>query len=258
VRVGNAAVRQLQLDVYGSLMQTASTYASTGGRLDQELGRRLARIADLVCDRWREPDSGIWEVRGGRLHFTQSKMMCWVALDRAVALGEAGQLTGAIDRWRAEMVAIERFIDSRCWSEGKRSYVRAADGDDADAALLLGALFGYRHPRDRRMTATIDAIGRDLGRGRFLDRYRAEDGLEGEEGAFLACSFWYVEALAKAGRRSEAGALMEELVASANDVGLFAEEIDPTTRAFLGNFPQALTHLALIGAALALEEGSPR
>jgi GH15 family glucan-1,4-alpha-glucosidase len=254
IRVGNAAVEQVQLDIYGSLMRTAWVYVTAGGVLDAEVGRRLARIADLVCERWREPDSGIWEVRGERLHFTQSKMLCWVALDRAVALASAGHLDGSIDRWRAEMDAIERFVDARCWSAARGSYTRSADREDLDAAVLLGGLCGYRDPRDPRMRSTIEAVGRGLRRGRYLDRYRADDGLAGDEGAFLACSFWHVEALAATGRIAEAERSMDELVASANDVGLFAEEIDPATGEFLGNVPQGLTHLALIGAALAIEE----
>jgi GH15 family glucan-1,4-alpha-glucosidase len=254
VRAGNAAVDQLQLDIYGSLLRTAWLAAAADVPIDAEIGRRLARTADLVCELWREPDQGIWEVRAEPEHFTQSKMMCWVALDRAIALADRGLLSGASDRWLAERDAIERFVESRCWSEPAQRYVRAADATETDAAVLLGALLGYRDPRHPRMQATIDAIGRDLARGPYLDRYRADDGLTGREGAFLACSFWYVEALARTGRRSEAERLMGELVATSNDVGLFAEEIDPATGDFLGNVPQALTHLALIGAAVALAE----
>jgi GH15 family glucan-1,4-alpha-glucosidase len=252
VRVGNAAIAQLQLDIYGALLQTASIAAARAGRLDRDLAHRLARTADLVCDLWREPDSGIWEVRTEPLHFTQSKMMCWIALDRAIALAEDGRIAASTDRWRRERDAIDRFIASRCWSERSRCYARAAGATDTDAAILLGLLLGYGDPRDPRMIATVDAIGRDLARGPYLDRYRADDGLAGREGAFLACSFWYVEALACIGRRSQAEARMNELVATANDVGLFAEEIEPGSGAFLGNFPQALTHLALIGAAVTL------
>jgi GH15 family glucan-1,4-alpha-glucosidase len=152
------------------------------------------------------------------------------------------------------MQKIESFIESRCWSDACSSYVRSAGSDELDAAVLLGALLGYRDPGDPRMASTIDAIRRDLGRGPFLDRYRGVDGVRGSEGAFLACSFWLVEALARSGRRSEAASLMGELVSAANDVGLYAEEIDPSTAEFLGNFPQALSHLALIGAAAALDD----
>ena len=254
VRVGNAAVDQVQLDIYGDLLQTAWVYASTGRPIEGEIGRRLAKIADLVCDLWELPDAGIWEVRSEPRHFTQSKMMCWVALDRAVGLAERGHLGGRVDRWRAEKMAIETFIESRCWSEKMQSYTRSAGSDELDTSVLLGALHGYREPTHTRMTGTIDAIGRELGHGPFIYRYSGEDGLAGSEGAFLACSFWFVEALARSGRRSRALSLMADLLSRSNDVGLYAEEIDPRSGDFLGNFPQALTHLALISAAVSLDD----
>lgn len=161
-----------------------------------------------------------------------------------------------MERWIAERDAIEAFVESRCWSDAERSYARAADTDELDAAVLLGALLGYRAPTDPRMMQTIDAIDRALGDGPFVVRYTGDDGLRGAEGAFLACSFWLVEALARSGRAARASALMAELVSQANDVGLYAEEIDPESRELLGNFPQALTHLALIGAAVALEDAA--
>jgi GH15 family glucan-1,4-alpha-glucosidase len=254
VRVGNAAVGQTQLDVYGELLQTAWTYVSAGHQIDDDIGRRLAAIADLVCDLWRRPDAGIWEVRSRERHFTHSKMMCWVALDRAIVLARDGHLRGAVERWASERDAIESFVESRCWSDDARSYTRAADGDDLDAAVLLGYLQGYRAGPDPRMAQTIEAIERELVDGVFVQRYSGEDGLRGDEGAFLACSFWLVEALAKSGQAPRASEMMAEFVSLANDVGLYAEEIHPASREFLGNFPQALTHLALIGAAVALDE----
>jgi len=256
VRVGNAAVDQTQLDIYGDLLQSAWVYASADRPIDPDIARRLAETADFVCDKWRDVDSGIWEVRSEPLHFTQSKMMCWIALDRALRLAGAGHITGDVARWTAERVAIGTFIESRCWSENKKSYVRSADVEELDAALLLGALFGYRDPEDPRMKGTIDAIGRELGNGPLIHRYLGEDGLAGSEAAFLPCSFWFVEALARSGQRSRALAAMGELVSRANDVGLYSEEIDPQGGAFLGNFPQALTHLSLISAALALGDAS--
>jgi GH15 family glucan-1,4-alpha-glucosidase len=258
VRAGNGALDQVQLDIYGSLLQAAWVYVAAGRPIDDEVARRLASAADLVCDIWPEPDSGIWEVRSEPRHFTHSKMMCWVALDRAVRLASQGHIGGSVDRWSTHRQEIDRFIESRCWSDSRSSYVRSAGSSELDASVLLGALLGYRDPGEPRMTSTIDAIRRNLGRGPFLDRYRGIDGVQGSEGAFLACSFWLVEALARAGRRSEAASLMEELVSEANDVGLYAEEIDPVDGEFLGNFPQALSHLALIGAAAALEDESSR
>ena len=253
VRVGNAAAGQLQLDVYGDLLQAAWFYAEAGRPLDADIGRRLAEIADLVCRIWHQPDAGLWEVRSGPKHFTQSKMMCAVALDRAVRLARAGAIPSRhAARWDTESKAVGDFVEKHCWSDERRSYVRHAGADDLDASVLLGVLFAYRDPRDQRLLATVEAIRRDLSHGPFVYRYTGEDGLAGNEGAFLTCSFWLVEALALQGRGAEAEDLMGQLVDLANDVGLFAEEVDPSNGEFLGNLPQGLTHLALIGAALAL------
>jgi GH15 family glucan-1,4-alpha-glucosidase len=255
VRVGNGASGQLQLDVYGDLMQTAWRYSSGGRRIDPDIAKRFEGTADLVCERWDRPDAGLWEVRGEVLHFTQSKMMCVIALDRAVSLAAQGAIPDRhVGRWTATSGEIRRFIDEQCWSDERNSYLRSSAGDDLDASLLLAVLFGYRAPDDPRMISTVDAVRHELGHGPYVYRYSGEDGLEGDEGAFLTCSFWLVEALAMQGRRAEAVALMDELVALGNDVGIYAEEVDPETGAFLGNLPQALTHLALIGAALALDE----
>jgi GH15 family glucan-1,4-alpha-glucosidase len=257
VRVGNAAASQSQLDIYGSLLQTALVYAQAGGRLDRETGRRLAGIADLVCRIWREPDSGIWEVRSEPAHFTQSKMMCWVALDRALRLCDAGHIPRAhASTWQREGLAIREFIETHCWSERLGSYTRHAGSEDLDASLLLGILFGYDASDPSRLTSTVDVLRRELGRGPLLSRYTGEDGLEGAEGAFLCCSFWLVDALARFGRLEEASALMHELIALAGDVGLYAEEIDPHTNELLGNTPQGLVHLALINAAMSISKAS--
>jgi hypothetical protein len=204
------------------------------------------------------PDSGIWEVRSEPLHFTHSKMTCWVALDRAVRLAERGEIPHAhAARWHAQAEAISAFIDERCFSEELGSYVRSAGSRELDASLLLGALMDYPARRDPRMTATIAAIRRELGQGPLLDRYSGEDGLAGGEGAFLCCSFWLVDALARAQRTDEATALMDQLIGLANDVGLYAEEVDQDTGDFLGNLPQGLVHLALINAAVAVSKAPP-
>jgi GH15 family glucan-1,4-alpha-glucosidase len=258
VRVGNGAAEQAQLDIYGDVMQTAWLYADAGYPIDREFGDRLAAVADLVCDLWSQPDSGIWEIRGPVRHHTQSKMMCWVALDRADRLATAGQIPSRnVDRWRSEADSIASFIEARCWSSSKQSYTQAADTEDLDASVLLGAKFGYGDPAGPRFSGTIDAIRRELRRGPFLYRYINDDDLRGEEGTFLCCSFWLAEVLGMAGRRAEAVDLLNQLIAFENDVGLYAEEIDPSTSAFLGNFPQALTHLALISAATSLTRETP-
>jgi GH15 family glucan-1,4-alpha-glucosidase len=253
VRAGNAAAGQRQLDTYGELLQTAWLYAISGHRIDRDIARRLAEVADLVCRIWREPDAGIWEVRSAERHFTQSKMMCWIALDRACELAGRGLIPGRrAERWRREAQAIREFVEGRCISEDTATYVRSAGSDELDASLLLGVLFSYGDPASDRWAATIEALRSELTSGPFVRRYSGEDGLAGSEGAFLACSFWLAESLARIGRLEDAVALMDDLVALANDVGLFAEEIEPATGDFLGNMPQGLSHLALISAALAI------
>jgi GH15 family glucan-1,4-alpha-glucosidase len=251
VRVGNGASTQTQLDVYGEVLQAIGRFADFDRRLDGDHGRRAAEIADFVCGAWMRPDAGIWEVRGEPKHYTQSKMMCAVALDSVCRLHEDGILrSGHIERWRRERERIREFVETRCYSERTKSYVRAVGEEELDASLLLGVLAGYDDPRSERLVATVDAVVRSLRDGPFVLRYRSDDGLRGQEGAFLTCSFWLADAYARQGRLEEAAQLMDELVGIANDVGLYAEEIDPESGAFLGNFPQALTHLALINAAV--------
>ncbi len=258
VNVGNGAAEQLQLDTYGELMQTVSLYARAGNQLDRDVARRFARIADHVCANWRRPDAGIWEVRSDPLHFTQSKMLCAVALDRAADLARHRILPAKnANRWRKEHDAICDFIDGECWSEDKQSYVRFAGADEFDASLLLGVLHDYAGENDERMRMTVDAIARELADGPYVRRYEGDDGLEGTEGAFLACSFWLAEALARTGQGDAASQLMEQLLTVANDVGLYSEEIDPASGEFLGNMPQGLSHLALISAASAIGEKQP-
>jgi GH15 family glucan-1,4-alpha-glucosidase len=257
VRVGNAAAGQTQLDIYADLLQTALIYAQGGGRLDRETGRRLAGIADLVCRIWRWPDSGIWEVRSQPQQFTHSKMMCWVTLDRAVRLSDSGHVPSRhASTWRREMRAIHEFIETRCWSPRLGSYTRHAGGDDLDASLLLGVLLGYGGEDPGRLTATVNALWRDLGHGPLLSRYSGDDGVHGAEGAFLCCSFWLADALARIGRTAQATELMDQLIALANDVGLYAEEFDPHTNELLGNIPQGLVHLALINAAVSIAKAN--
>jgi GH15 family glucan-1,4-alpha-glucosidase len=259
VRVGNDAAAQTQLDVYGDLLQTALIYAEAGGWVDAETGRRLAGMANLVCRIWRQPDSGIWEVRSEAVHFTHSKMMCWVALDRAVRLSDTGHVPARhASRWRREALAIREFIETRCWSQRLGSYTRNAGGEELDASVLLGVLLGYGAEDPGRLAATVTVLQRHLGRGPLVNRYSGEDGLPGAEGAFLCCSFWLADALARVGRAEEATELMQQLIALANDVGLYAEELDPHTNELLGNIPQGLVHLALINAAFSIASASDR
>jgi GH15 family glucan-1,4-alpha-glucosidase len=258
VRVGNSATDQLQVGIYGDLLESAWLYVENGNELEEDEGRRLAETADLLCELWRTKDSGIWEDRDQEQHFTESKLMSWVALDRAYRLAADGHLpAAAVPRWQAEAREIERFVEQETWSESRRSYTRCAGSDELDASGLLAAIVGYEAGGIERVRSTVEAIRSDLGRGPFVWRYRT-DGQLGTEGAFLACSFWLVMALAVTGSRDEAGELMEELLPAANDVGLYSEEIDPESGDLLGNFPQGLTHLALIGAAQAVTTGKAR
>ena len=251
VRVGNDANEQLQLDNYGHLLESASRLRSQAGSLGTEAGRQLASFADLVAARWREPDAGIWEVRDGLRQFVGSKAMSWTALDRAAKLAEEGALPAAnAARWRSEADAAREWIERDGWDEERRTYRRAGGGDELDASLLTLALCAYANADEPRFAATIETLRRELGAGGPL-LYRTERARE-LEGAFLPCSFWLVDALGRAGRADEGHELMGQLVELANDVGLYAEEIDPETGEFLGNFPQALVHLGLVNAAVSL------
>ncbi len=259
VRAGNAALQQVQHDIYGCLFETALLYSNGHRALDTDMGHSLAAIADHVCDIWRGPDAGIWEVRNGLFHFTHSKAMCWVALDRAVRLADRGELPKRHrERWASAAAAIRAYIDEACWSDRLRSYTRMAGEDDVDASLLMLPIVRFDSNSEARLRSTLDAVRSRLQDGDFVYRYRAADGLRGDEGCFLNCSFWLVSALARIGRIDEAAALMERLLSRANDVGLYAEEADPRSGSFLGNFPQALVHLALIDAAVSIRDAAAR
>ena len=259
VRVGNAAAGQSQLDVYGDLLQTAWLYASARGGLDQDIASRLAEIADFVCTVWREPDSGIWEVRSEPSHFIHSKMMCWVALDRAAKLARSGQIPDRnLMTWEREAKLVRAYVEANGWSDAQQSYVQAAGSSELDASLLTAVLLGYGEPGDQRLERRSTRSGRCWGRDRCCTATTSEDGLSGHEGSFLTCSFWLVDALARLGRLDEAAETMEELLALGNDVGLYAEEVEPETGEFLGNFPQGLVHLALVNAAATISEQQRR
>jgi GH15 family glucan-1,4-alpha-glucosidase len=245
---GNNAASQLQLGVFGDLFAIVSLYVENGNVLDAETGRLLAQIADLTCDRWQAKDSGMWELPEAR-HYTTSKLGAWMALTKAVELAEAGQIPGDDARWRSEAERIRSWVSEHCWSADRGAYVWYPGSDQLDASIVLHAISGF--DRGERMSSTLDALRADLGAGPHLHRY---SGADEEEGVFLACSFWMVSALTLCGRVDEARELMDELVGCANDVGLLAEMLDPATGDFLGNLPQALSHLALVNAAITVSE----
>ena len=252
VRVGNAAATQLQLDTYGTLVEGASRFHHATGSLGAARPRELAALADFVAESWRQPDAGIWESRDEPRHYVLSKAMCWTALDRAAGLADAGVLPDR-DGWRVEADRVRAWIEDEGWDEGRETYFCAPGEDTVDASLLSLALCAYSDAAEPRFRATVDRIRAELGRGPYLYRYTGADEIEG---AFLTCSFWLADALARGGRHEEAAELMDELVAAANDVGLYAEELDPASGEFLGNFPQGLVHLALVNAAVSLADGN--
>ncbi len=248
VLAGNRAAEQTQLGTYGDLFDTIWRYCEQGHVLDAYTARLLAGLADQCCDTWRNPDAGLWELTQ-REHYTISKIGCWVALDRASRLADEGQIVDVRSaRWRDEAQHIRRWINANCWSDTKSAYTFFAGTDALDAAVLLAARTGF--DRGNRLTTTITAVREELGAGPLLYRY---SGADLEEGAFVACTFWLVEALALTRQCDEATHLMHQAVELVNDVGLLAEEIDVPSRGLLGNFPQGLSHLALINAAFTLQ-----
>jgi GH15 family glucan-1,4-alpha-glucosidase len=255
VHRGNQAGTQDQWGNYGDLLESVWLAVSRGDVvLDMGTARMLEEMADRVCDLWARPDSGIWEL-GERRHYTISKMACWVTLDRMVRLAELGQLSVRdTRRWQAEAAAIRDWVDERCWSRAKRSYTFYAGTEDLDASVLLAARTGFLAPDDPRLGQTIDAIRRELADGALVYRYT---GARSAEGAFLACSFWLVDAMARSGRADEAREVWKGVVAHASDLGLLSEEIDPASGELRGNLPQALSHLALVTAAYQLGRRDP-
>jgi GH15 family glucan-1,4-alpha-glucosidase len=245
---------QHQLDVYGWVVDAAWLMTNTGRSLHAEHWRAISSFADLVASRWKEPDAGIWEVRGDPVHYVHSKLMAWLCLDRALRIAEKRGVTSRrTATWSKERDRLRETVKERGFDLGLGSYVRSYDSNDLDAALLILPLLEFDDDPER-VKGTIDAIRRELETDDGLVyRYRrGGDQIGGGEGAFLPCSFWLVQALARTGRRDEATELFERLVAKANDIGLFSEEIDPSSGELLGNFPQAFTHATLVQAAMSL------
>lgn len=256
VRVGNGAYRQFQLDVYGELLDTAWQYHRHGGGIDPGFWTLLCGAVDVVERRWVEPDDGIWEVRGGPRHFVYSKVMAWVAVDRAIKLARARGLQADLERWTTLREQIRKSVETEGVDAETGSFVQAFGSRDPDAANLLVPLVRFLPPNDPRVRATLDQTEKELSVGGLVHRYRAADGLPGGEGAFVICSFWLVDNLALVGEVERARELFERLLGYANDVGLLSEEIDPATGELLGNFPQAFSHVGLIGAAVNIERAT--
>ena len=265
VRIGNGAAGQLQLDLYGELLDAVYLYNKHGNAISFDLWKQLVRIVDYVCDNWRREDEGIWEVRSGRRHFVYSKLMCWVAIDRAIRLADKRSFPPDRERWLKVRDEVYLNVMKNGWSERKGAFIQSYGEEVLDASALIMPLVFFLSPTDPRLLKTLDVLRRPIERGGLAsdslvfryDPSRSPDGLEGQEGAFSMCSFWMVEAFTRAGRADpaylhDARMMFEHMLGYANHVGLYGEEIGARGEA-LGNFPQALTHLALISAAFNLD-----
>ena len=257
VRIGNGASKQMQLDSLGQLVEQSWRWYERGHEPDDDYWRFIVDIVNTAAERWGEPDRGIWEWRGGRKHFTHSKVLCWAALDRALTLAKACMRKAPERRWRAARDELRRAIERRGYDERRGVFVQVFDEKGLDIALLRMPMVGFVDYDDERMLRTADAIREELDADGLLYRYRKNDGMKGDEGAFLTGSFWLTEVMARQGREHEAREVFDRAMATANGLGLFSEEYDPRRERMLGNFPQALTHLSHIEATLALA-GQPR
>ncbi len=258
VRVGNAAVEQFQLDVYGEVMDALHAARRAGLEVSGEAWVIQKTLVDHVLDRWREPDDGIWEVRSGRRHFVHSKVMAWVAIDRAVVAVERHGLEGPIDRWRETCAEIRDQVLERGFDANTGRFKRAYDDPELDASLLMLPLVGFIEATDDRMRATIEAIESELTEDGLVLRYQTEateDGLPPGEGAFLMCTFWLADCLVLLGRHSDAEEIFERLLALRNDLGLLSEQYDTKRGRLVGNFPQTFSHTALVTTAASLVTG---
>jgi GH15 family glucan-1,4-alpha-glucosidase len=253
VRIGNAAVGQHQLDVYGEIMDALHLARKTGIEGKEEAWDLQRWVVQFVERNWREPDEGIWEVRGPRRHFTHSKVMAWVAVDRAIKAAERfGLRAPRLDRWRTLRGEIHRDVCEKGFDRDRGAFTQAYDRPELDASLLMIPLVGFLPPSDPRVRGTVEAIERELCDDGFVLRYptrESVDGLPPGEGAFLACSFWLADNLALLGRHAEAKAVFDKLLALRNDVGLLSEEYDPRAKRLVGNFPQAFSHVGLVNTA---------
>jgi GH15 family glucan-1,4-alpha-glucosidase len=252
VRIGNGAADQLQLDIYGALLDSIYLSNKHGEAISNADWLGVRKVADYVCENWRKPDAGIWEVRNEPVAHLHSRLMCWVAIDRALRLAGKRSLSAPFERWTETRNEMSENIWATFYDEELGYFVRSEGSKKLDGAMLMMPLVRFIAPTDPVWLATLDAIGEHLSDEGLVMRYDVEDGLAGKEGSFAACSFWYVECLARAGRIDAARVVFEQLLAYGNHLDLFAEEFSSRAE-LLGNFPQALTHLALISAAHCLD-----
>ncbi|MGH7182396.1 MAG: glycoside hydrolase family 15 protein, partial [Nitrospiraceae bacterium] len=261
VRIGNEAATQVQLDIYGALMDAVYLFNKYGSPISYDLWVNLARLLDYVCAHWDQPDDGIWEVRGGRQQFVYSKVMCWVALDRGLRIADKRGFPADRGRWLATRDQIYRAVMDRGWNRSISAFVQFEGSEALDASALIMPLVFFLSPTDPRMISTLDRIMEQLVSDSLVQRYQlgkaAADGFSGDEGTFNLCTFWLVEALTRAGRLEQARLIFEKMLSYANHVGLYAEELSHTGE-HLGNFPQAFTHMGLISAAYNLDRALSR
>jgi len=258
VRIGNGAYDQFQLDIYGEIMDSAHIFRKFGGAVDADYWEYLRRVVNFVIDHWREPDEGIWETRGGRQHFVFSKVMCWVAMDRAIKAATDLKLPGDVEAWEKIRDEICNEIMAKGYSQKRQAFVQSYGSDNLDAANLMLPLVGFIPATDPMMRSTIRATQKELtNKQGFVYRYtNLDDGLDGSEGSFIICTFWLADNLIHLGQIDEARVLLNALLDCANDLGLLSEEYDSATRNMLGNFPQAFSHLALINTAVQLHQAT--
>jgi GH15 family glucan-1,4-alpha-glucosidase len=259
VRIGNAAALQVQLDIFGEMLDSFFHSQHSMRRHGEDDFRIMVQLLDHLEDVWQDPDEGIWETRGGAQQFTYSKMMAWVAFDRATLLAERLEYKAPVVKWKSLRATIHQEICEKGFNEAKNSFVQVYGSDQLDASLLLMPLVGFLPGNDARVIGTVEAIERELMRDGLVQRYdttKVVDGLPPGEGVFLACSFWMVGSLKAIGREGDARALFERLLKLPNDLGLLAEEYEPESKRMVGNFPQAFSHIALINAAFDLDNGA--
>jgi GH15 family glucan-1,4-alpha-glucosidase len=257
VRVGNGAESQFQLDVYGEVLDGIHYFSPFISSFDGETRKFILGLGKAVCELWDEPDDGIWEVRSGRVHHTHSKVLAWVAMDRLIRLATRYSWNAPVDQFERLKIKIRNQIETHGFNAELSAYTRTLDGSELDASVLVMPLLGYCEAGSPRMLSTCNVICEKLSRNGLIYRYRAvDDGLRGAEGSFGICNFWMAEVLARAGKPTQSRRYFEEILKRANTVGLWSEEIDPATGEYLGNYPQAFTHIGLINAALALSEAT--